>query len=665
MTFASSFASLAKRILCCCAIASAACGLPLPAEEHGALRLYFLQLPVGEENYSVTAESGGQLMLRASFDYTERGSHVPLTATLRMKPDFTPIEFEAKGKSYRPFSVDAAVQIDAGGKTATVREGGKTRRVPLPSRFFTISGYAPFSAQMMLLRYWAGHGKPARLMQLPADAPGTEAQIAVTGEDSFELDGKTVHLTRFSLGNIVWGRETIWLNERGEIAGGVSYAGGLPLEALRPEYQSAFPQLIRSAIGDRMKELSALHSAMHPLAQDDFAITRVTLIDGTGAPPVRDAAVVVRKGRIAAVGPRSQVAIAKDLKTIDGHGATLLPGLWEMHAHFAQVEWGPAYLAAGVTTARDCGGEFEFITAVRDSIESGKGLGPRLVLAGLVDRSGTGTFGVNWADTPEQGRAQVTRYKAAGFAQMKIYSRIAPDVLKAVADEAHKQGMTVTGHVPDGMTAIQAVEAGMDQINHFGPVYQEVRRAGESRERVIRFFKDHHTVVDPTMAWGELLSRPMNVDISTFEPGFGKAPYTLTSVIGTAGTAPTNTPQGSRSSGQYEVLRALYAAGIPIVAGTDKALPGHSLHRELELYVQAGLTPMQAIQIATSGAAKVMGMDRETGTVEAGKRADMMLVDGDPLTRFSDLRKVTRVVAGGRMYDPAELWRSAGFQPAF
>ncbi len=661
MTFAPSFASFAKRAIRC--VALIAFGVSLQAaDEHGALRLYFLQLPVGEETYDVTTDPAGSLVLHASFEYTERGSRVPLTATLRMKPDFTPVAFEAKGKSYRPFSVDAAVQVNADGKTATVREGEKTRQVALPSRFFTISGYAPFSAQMMLLRYWASHGKPARLAQLPAEAPGTEAQIEVTGQDALEIDGKSVRLTRYSLGNIVWGRETIWLNERAEIAGGVSYAGGLPLEAVRSEYQSAFPQLIRSAIADRMKELSAVNSEIRPIAQGDFAITGMTLIDGTGAAPVRDAAVVVRGGRIAAVGPRSQMTLPKGVQLVDGHGATLLPGLWEMHAHFAQVEWGPAYLAAGVTSARDCGGEFEFITAVRDLIESGKGLGPHLVLAGLVDRSGTGTFGVNWADTPEQGRAQVARYKAAGFAQMKIYSRIQPDVLAAVAAEAHKQGMTVTGHVPDGMTAIQAVEAGMDQINHFGSVYQEVRRAGESRQRVIQFFKDHHTVVDPTMAWGELLGRPMNVDIATFEPGFAKAPYTLTSVIGTAGSPPTNSPQAARSSSQYEVLRALYAAGIPIVAGTDKAIPGHSLHRELELYVQAGLTPMQVIQLATSGAAKVMGMDRETGTVEAGKRADLILVDGDPLERFSDLRKVARVITKGRMYDPAELWNSVGFR---
>jgi imidazolonepropionase-like amidohydrolase len=637
----------------------------LAADERGALILHFLQLPVGEETYQLTSEADGSLVLHASFEYTERGSRVPLSATLLMKPDFTPLQFEAKGKSYRPFSVDAAVDVNADGHTATVREGGKTRQTTLPTSYFTIDGYAPFSVQMMMLRYWASHGKPARLPQLPAEVPGTEAMIEVTGHETIQVAGQAVRLTRYSVGNVVWGRETIWLNDRGELAGGVSYAGGLPLEAIRSEYRDAFPQLIRSAVADRMKELAAENTRMQPLVQGAFAIEGATLIDGTGAPPVPDAVVVVRDGKITAAGSRAQVAVPKGMQIVDGRGATLLPGLWEMHAHFAQVEWGPAYLAAGVTSARDCGGEFEFITAVRDLIESGRGLGPRLVLAGLVDRSGTGTFGVNWADTPEQGRAQVARYKAAGFAQMKIYSRIKPDVLAAVAAEAHRQGMTVTGHVPEGMTAIQGVEAGMDQINHFGPVYQEVRRAGDGRERVIQFFKDHHTVVDPTMAWGELLGRPMNVDIASFEPGFAKAPWTLTSVIGTAGSPATNAPPSGRLNDQFAVLRALYAAGIPIVAGTDKAVPGHSLHRELELYVQAGLTPMQVIQLATSGAAKVMRMDGEVGTVEAGKRADLILVQGNPLERFSDLRKVKRVVTKGRMYDPSELWKSVGFAPAY
>lgn len=314
-------------------------------------------------------------------------------------------------------------------------------------------------------------------------------------------------------------------------------------------------------------------------------------------------------------------------------------------------------LAAGVTSARDCGGEFEFITGVRDLINSGRGLGPQLLLAGLVDRSGTGAFTVNYADTPEQGRAQVARYKAAGFSQMKIYSRIHLDTLRAITAEA-RVGMTVTGHVPEGMTAMQGVEAGMDMINHFGPVYQTLRRAGESgRAAAIQFFKDHGTVVDPTMAWGELLSRPKDVDIATFEPGFALAPYTLRSVIGTA------YGNGSRMADQFAALRDLYAAGVPIVAGTDKAVPGHSLHRELELYVQAGLTPMQVIQLATNGAAKAMRVDNEVGTIRPGMRADLILVAGDPLTNFSALRHVRRVVTKGRVYDPDVLWKRVGFEP--
>jgi imidazolonepropionase-like amidohydrolase len=616
----------------------AACLSVAQADERGTLILHFIGLPVGEETYEVTGAT-----LHATFDYTERGSHIALTATLRMKPDGTPEFFEAKGKSYRPFSVDASVVVN--GANATVRDGEKTRDITLPKQFFTISGYTPLSVQMMMIRYWKTHGKPRRLAQLPAVDPDADLLIEETGHDG--------ELTRYSIGNVVWGRESIWLNERGEIAAAATYAGGLPFEAVRSEYRSDLPKLIRSATGDRIKELSSL--PIKSLEKATYAITGARLIDGNGGPPVSDSVVLVRDGRISAVGTRGQVNPPGGIPVIDAAGKTLLPGLWEMHAHFAQVEYGPAYLAAGVTSARDCGEEFEFITAARDAVNSGKALGPHLILAGLVDGSGTGTFGTNWADTPDQGRAMVAKYKAAGFAQMKIYTRIKPDVLAAITAEAHRQGMTVTGHVPQGMTAMEGVEAGMDQINHLGPVSQAVRSLG--LERAVQFFKQHHTVIDPTLAWGELLGHAKDINIASFEPGYAMAPYTLTSVIGTA------FGQGGRQTDSLKLVRALYEAGVPIVAGTDKAVPAHSLHRELELYVQAGLTPMQVVQLATTGSARVMGMDREVGSIETGKRADMILVDGNPLENFADLRKVRRVISNGRVLDPSELWKSAGFKP--
>ena len=627
----------------------------LAADERGTLLLHFLRLPVGEETYELKKEAD-ILILRSNFAYTERGSQVPLTATLRMKSDFSPVAFTSKGKSYRPFSVDAAVLLSDDGHTAMVREGTTSRKLSVPPRYFTISGYNPFSVQMMMLRYWISHGKPKRLPQLPAALPEADIVITEAGKDQIQAAGKAVRLTRYSIGNVVWGNETVWLNEQNEIAAAATFAGGLPFEAIRSEYKDALPQLLGSSDGDRIAALTALSSTIKPVAEGSYAITVARMIDGTGAVPVNDAVIVVRDGKIMAAGPRASVGLPKGIRVIDAPTATLLPGLWEMHAHFAQVEYGPVYLAAGVTAARDCGGEFPFVTAIRDLINTRGGLGPQLILAGLVDGSGTGTFTTNWADTPEQGRAMVAKYKAAGFAQMKIYTRITPEVLKAIAEEAHRVGMTVTGHVPQGMTAQQAVEAGMDQINHFGPVQQAARTMGVAA--AVQFFLEHHTVVDPTMAWGELLGRPPGVEIASFEPGFGKAPYSLTSVIGTAATS---TRSGSDSAAA--LLVALHRAGVPIVAGTDKAVPGHSLHRELELYVKAGLPPMDVIQLATLGSAKAMRMDREMGSIEAGKQADLILVDGNPLQDFASLRRVTRVVTKGRMYDPAPLWRSAGFQP--
>ncbi len=335
--------------------------------ETGRLILHFLQLPVGEETYELANNT-----LRSHFEYTERNSKVALDATLKLKADLTPEQFEAHGRSYRPFSVD--VSVTPGRET-----------VP----FFTISGYTPLSVQMMMLRYWRAHGRPHRLKQLPAASPESDLIIEETGHDVI-ADG--TRLVRYSVGNVVWGRESVWLNPRQELAAASTYAGNLPLEAVREEYRAALPQLMRSALADRMKELAALSTVVRNLAKPEFAIVNALLIDGNGGAPVDNATVVVKDGRITAAGLRDQIAIPRNAERIDAHGQALLPGLWEMHAHFAQVEYAPAYLATGVTTARDCGGEFEFLTAIRDLLNARGGIGPRLVLAGLVDGSGPGTF---------------------------------------------------------------------------------------------------------------------------------------------------------------------------------------------------------------------------------------------------------------------------------
>lgn len=451
----------------------------------------------------------------------------------------------------------------------------------------------------------------------------------------------------------------------------MTFAGGLPMEAVRTEYESALPELYRSGVRQEMANLAAIERQVPPERSGAFAIAGATLVDATGAAPAKDSVVIVRNGRIAAVGPHSKVAIPAGMAVVDGKGKTLLPGLWEMHIHFSGVEFGPALLAAGVTTARDCGGEFDYLVAERDAIEKRGALAPRLLLAGLVDAGGVKAFGHVTAETPEEGRAVVKRYHEAGFQQMKLYTFLSPDVIRAIAEEAHRLGMTVTGHVPQAFNAFQGVEAGMDQINHLNYVTAVMREPGGGRGPIdvnsdrartaIQFFKDHHTVVDPTAGWGEMAGHSKEVDVASFEPGISGAPFVLESKFRAMGGNTTAEQMRARTAQTLAAIGALHKAGVTIIPGSDTGLVGYGLIRELELYVQAGMTPLEAVQCATIVSARAMNLNRDSGTIETGKRADLILVDGNPLAYISDLRKVSRVVANGRLYDAAKLRNSVGF----
>ena len=253
----------------------------------------------------------------------------------------------------------------------------------------------------------------------------------------------------------------------------------------------------------------------------------------------------------------------------------------------------------------------------------------------------------------------VERYRAAGFPQMKLYSRLEADVARAIIARAHQLGMTVTGHVPASLGLEDAVAAGMDHVAHM-----PTPRSGGSEvvQRIARFLAQHGTVVDPTMSWGELLGRSQETPVESFEPGISSAAGALAGSYRSVRNRADAAAARGRLNAQLAIVKVLHEAGVPIVAGTDGAVPGHSLLRELELYVQAGLTPMEAIQSATIVAARAMGLEAEAGTVEAGKRADLLVLDGNPLADIRNIRTGRWVVVVGRMYEMDALWRSAGFR---
>jgi imidazolonepropionase-like amidohydrolase len=658
-----------------------------PILEHGKFTLHKFEQAIGEETYEIRRD-GDSLAVKIDFKFTDRGSPVPLTTTFRSAPDLTPQVFEIKGNTARPVTIDEAVTIDGGKVHFRTRD--KQSDLALPTGpFFTIAGYAPATMQMLMVRYWATHGSPAHLATLPGGTvkvePRGQDTIRVTTKDAGKETTKDVTLDRYTIEGLIWGRETLWFDANRNLVAAVTTDAEFDhFEAIREGYESALGDFVGRAGADGMSALAELSQGLAGSRDSTIAIVGGTLIDGTGAAPVPNAVVVIKNGRIVAAGPRAQVKIPRRAHVVDASGKTILPGLWDMHAHFEQVEWGPIYLAAGVTTVRDCGNEFEFITAVRDAVAQGRGLGPRLLLAGIVDGSSPYTIGVERVDTPEQARDWTDRYHAAGFQQMKIYSSVKLEEVKVVADEAHRLGMTVTGHVPEGLNAYQVIEAGQDQINHIhyiadimhAPFPAETSRLDRMKamadldlespdaKKAVTFLKDHHTVVDDTIALFELFGATTANPPASFEPGVNKIAPELAQQLTDVGPPSERSALGDKIFAKdLAIVGALHRAGVPIVAGTDQAVPGYSLHRELELYVQAGFTPMEAIQAATLVPARAMGIDKDTGTVEKGKRGDLILINGNPLEDIHNTRNVEYVITSGVMYHTAELWQSVGFKP--
>jgi imidazolonepropionase-like amidohydrolase len=647
--------------------------------EHGKFRLHKFEQAIGWESYQITKD-GNDLSAKADFKFTDRGTDVPLTATFRGKSDLTPIAFAIKGQNSRLSGIDREIAVS--GDQIRVRDREEWKEGETPKEFFSISGYAPVTMQMLMLRYWTSHGSPKELAIFPA---GHTIWIEPRGQDKISIAGKPEILQRYLVEGLIWGREWLWSDAKQSLVAAVTTDAEFDhFEAVREGYEDGLKTFVALAGKDGMNALAQISTTIPGSRASNIALVGATLIDGTGKPAIPDSIVLVKDGRIVKAGSRNEVEIPKNAQLIDARGKTILPGLWDMHAHFEQVEWGPIYLAAGVTTVRDCGNELEFITAVRDMIAEGHGLGPRILAAGIMDGTGPTAIGLARADTPEQAREWVDRYHQMGFQQLKIYSSVKLPQIMAGAAEAHKLGMTVTGHIPEGVTTREAIEAGQDQVSHIPYIMQmmlppfpagttrlarlkafsELNLDSDEVKKQIAFLKEHHTVVDPTLAVYEIGTANTAKPFSAFEPGAAKVAPELAQALFDVGPPNENSALVEKMFAKYVALVGkLHAAGVPVVVGTDQTVPGHSVHREIELYTMGGFTPLEAIQAATIVPARAMGMEKELGTIEAGKRADLILVNGNPLEDIHNIRNVEFVMTNGKMFKTDKLWESAGFLP--
>ncbi|HZY37276.1 MAG TPA: amidohydrolase family protein [Mucilaginibacter sp.] len=630
--------------------------------DSGTFYLHKFAQHIGKETYYVTTTPRA-ITYTVNFKFVDRGQAVPLKAKLEVTSGLEPLGLTIKGNVARDARINDSISMR--GKTF-VRVDEKGTYVTTKGLTFPVAGYAPGTVQQVLLQYWKNHHQPENINTLPQGV----VQIKKQGEDTFTFDKKPMVLDRFTISGLIWGNELLWADHSGKMICLITNdAEADKLEMMRDTYESLLPEFISKAAGYSM----ALFEKAVPKTNADSKIIAVvsgTVVDVVNGTTITEATVLVENGKITKVGKAAEVKIPAGAKVINAKGKTILPGLWDMHAHFEQAEWGPAYLAVGATTVRDCGNEFEYINAVKKAIDGGKGIGPLILKAGIIDGSGPYGLGIVKADTKEEAIKNVDRYYNNGFVQIKIYSSVKPAMVKVICDEAHSKGLTVTGHIPIGMTLQQGVDSGMDMVNHVQYVYSIMKRNKDrsinfddsTSKAAIKFIKDHHVVIDPTLGVFELSFRSIKDDITQMEPGFYNLPLPLQALFKDTGQDSTGAAKFKPLyDSMVKIVKLLYDNGVTIVAGTDQDFPGYSLDRELELYVGAGLTPMQAIQTATITPAKVMKMDKVSGSIEAGKNADLLIVDGDPLNSIRDIRKVSIVIKAGRVYDPVALHKLVGF----
>jgi hypothetical protein len=399
--------------------------------------------------------------------------------------------------------------------------------------------------------------------------------------------------------------------------------------------------------------------------------------------------VYVLRGKVTAVLPAGSPMRGVD-REIDAAGRVMLPGLFDMHGHVGR--WGGGLnLAAGVTTVRDMGNDNATLQQVIDELADHQLLGPRVVPAGFLEgespMSARNGFVVKEL---QQAKDAIDWYAEHGYPQLKVYNSFPKDILRDTVAYAHSRGMRVSGHIPVFLRAEDAVDAGFDEIQHINQVLLNFLVTPTTDTRTLeRFYlpaekvaamdfdskpvqdyiaklRDRKVVIDPTLA--------------TFEFIRQRDGETSVVVAAVADHLPPDVQRGRKvasmkipddaTAARYDASYAkmidfvgrLYRAGVPLVAGTDE-IEGFALQTELELYVKAGLTPAQALQVATKNGALYTRTAHERGRIAPGMLADLVLVDGDPVKDIGDLRKVALVITQGRLVSPSGVYRALGIRP--
>jgi imidazolonepropionase-like amidohydrolase len=606
--------------------------------------------------------------------------------------------FSERGRGDR---IHARWTLDAQGLPATYdAQGNDYWKVPLAEHFDVAAGQAHWNNRIESgAAAWPARGAfylpanaPPEFMGVLArallKAPGHRLKLLPAGEAWLERGARVAAgghvLTLHRLGGIEFTPVPVWLDEQGATAAVIDdwfEVLGAPLEPLLPKLQAAQGAADQAWSADVARRLT--HEPAGALM-----IRHARLFDPRDLSVRDDMRVLVRGEHVVRVDPDDAGAPPPDTEVIDAAGRFLMPGLWDVHQHFAGVD-GTFDLIAGVTSARDMANDNEALLARVKRFDGGTELGPRVVLAGIVEGTGplAGPTPVR-VETLAQAQAAVDWYAAHGYEQIKIYSSFPPPLVAPIADMAHARGLRVSGHVPAFMRASEFIEAGADEIQHLNFIVlnffadvkdtrskdrytitadklQQLRLDSPEFAAFMTLLRQHHTVLDPTVSvFEDLYSGAPGRCAQSLCDMIGRfPPVTRRRLLSGAVAVPAGKEAAYAQAlpALQRLLKTLYDGGVTLMAGTD-GFAGYTLHNELELYVQAGIPAPEVLRLATLVPAQVLGVagPGQRGFIAPGRQADMLLVDGDPARNIGDIRHVWRTIKAGRVYDPAALEAAMG-----
>ncbi len=628
--------------------------------------LFFGENEAGYFNSSRDAEGAYQFV----FEFNDRGRGPHLEETVQLDGMGWIQSLHIVGHNYLKDTVNESFQLNEG--RANWKSTSETGDTEAKDAFFIGVNSGLGNTELLIRKLLTAPNQAVDLY--PSGSVKISEIEAYTIADSLNL--KLIEFT-----GIAFEPNYIWMDQDNRFFA----APSTWLSCIRRGYEEISEELLDKQTDKQKAYYKKMANALTETPEGELLIKNVGVFDSELGVMVPNQYVLVSGNTIQEVGTGEAPEAAR---VIDGTGKTLLPGLFDMHGHLSRSD-GILNLAAGVTSVRDLANSFD-LPEIRAEFDANTVMGPRIqIMCGFIDQAGpyAGPIG-KIINNLDEGLAAVEFYHERGYEQIKLYSSIDPSWVKPLADKTHELGMRLSGHIPAYMLAEDAVRSGYDEIQHvnmvalnfmsdtidtrtplrfsmIGEAAHTIAVDGEDFKNFVALLKEKNTVIDPTVSFFEgMLSTKAGEPDPQFEMVLDRLPIQVKRGFYSGGLPiPEGKEQDYKNSflKLLEITKALHDAGVVIVAGTD-AMVGFGLHSEIENYVRAGIPANEVLQIATFQSAEVIGIQDKFGSIKAGKLADMILVDGNPLKRIEDIRRVEWTIKNGQLYNAKKLYQAVGVE---